>query len=624
LNITNKLGDTDNDGDIDSLFSYGSRSFSIWNATTGQLVYDSSDDMEQITASNSFSVLFNASNSNNTRKDRSDDKGPEPEGVALGTIGNSTYAFIAAERIGGVFVYDVTVPASPVFVTYVNNRSLPSGGPDKGAEGIIFIPQSQSPNGQHLVIAANEVSSTLSIWGIAGCTSPLASSLSVSGSTSSACSASPITLSVATNPTVTYIWSVNGNTISGASSNTYAASTSGSYSVAIIGGSNCATGSLSQSLTINPSPTLSISGSTTMCSGSSVTQTLTGANTYSWNTGSTGSVVSLNPVATTVYTITGVSSASCTTNITRTISVTSMPQLTITPSATNICAGQFVSYLASGASTYSWSNFNTTPTLVITPFITTVYTLTGNNSGCMAQSIFTVNVNPLPVLSISGSSVLCYGSTISQTVTGASSYSWNTGSTASVVVLSPTITTPYTVTGISPNGCSGSVSKNIVVAALPIITVSPSSTLICAGETVTLSANGAITYTWNTGATGVSVVVNPTATTTYTLMGKDNNNCEGTGTYQQIISACTGLNGIAAGNKTFNLFPNPANSEVTIELENSEPVTIQFINSIGEIVFLHKNYTSGQKIKLDVFAKGVYFVTVSDNHHQIIKKLIIE
>lgn len=168
LNVTDKSGDSDNDGDIDTIFCYGSRSFSIWNANTGALVYDSKDDLEQITASNSFSVMFNASNTSATKKDRSDDKGPEPEGVAIGTVGSGIYAFIALERIGGVMVYDITNPNAPVYVTYVNNRLLPANGPDRGSEGIIFIPQSQSPNGDHIVIAANEVSSTLSIWSIPG------------------------------------------------------------------------------------------------------------------------------------------------------------------------------------------------------------------------------------------------------------------------------------------------------------------------------------------------------------------------------------------------------------------------------------------------------------------------
>ena len=216
--------------------------------------------MELITSTNSYSNIFNCSNSNNTRQDRSDDKGPEPEGVAIGQIGSSIYAFIAVERIGGVMVYDVTTPATPTFVTYLNTRNLSSVGGDRGAEGIIFIPQSQSPNRQHIVIAGNEVRSRLSILGIPGCTNPLASSLSVSGNTSSACFKNPPLLSVPSNTAVNYLWSINGNTITGATSNTYAPIVSGNYSVAIIGGTNCLTGSVLQSLTIHPTPALTLAG----------------------------------------------------------------------------------------------------------------------------------------------------------------------------------------------------------------------------------------------------------------------------------------------------------------------------------------------------------------------------
>jgi len=311
LNATNKNGDIDNDGDIDTIYTYGSRSFSIWNANTGNLVYDSKDDMEQITASNSFSVMFNASNTGATKKDRSDDKGPEPEGVTIGTIGANIYAFIAIERIGGVMVYDVTNPNAPVYVTYVNNRSLPSNGPDRGSEGILFIPQSESPNGQHIVIAANEISSTLSIWGIAGCATPISSSLTVNGNTA-ACSGQ-VNLSVPFAPGLTYQWYNNTTAVSGATSNTYAPSTSGNFSVSIAGGANCSTKSLNQNLTINPSPTVSIMASNTIiCVGETVTLTASGASgTYTWTGGSNATSIAVSPSVTTTYTLTGQNTNSC-------------------------------------------------------------------------------------------------------------------------------------------------------------------------------------------------------------------------------------------------------------------------------------------------------------------------
>lgn len=173
LNVTNQLGDTGGDGDFDKLYALGARSFSI-RKSDGTLVYDSGDDIEQITAA-LFPANFNASNTNNNRDDRSDNKGPEPEGLALGKLGDRTYAFIGLERIGGVMVYDVTNPLHPEFQHYVNPRNfgvsttLPDGSSnpaagDLGPEGVLFIPAADSPNGASLLVLANEISGTVSIF----------------------------------------------------------------------------------------------------------------------------------------------------------------------------------------------------------------------------------------------------------------------------------------------------------------------------------------------------------------------------------------------------------------------------------------------------------------------------
>lgn len=165
-------GDTDGDGDYDELHVMGSRSFTIRDAATNTVIYDSKDLFERITANSTItSAFFNASNSAGAAvtKNRSDDKGPEPEGITLGVIGGIHYAFIALERVGGCMVFNVENPTAPVFVTYVNNRTLNGSGPDLGAEGIIFIPATESPNGQNIVILANEVSSTLSIYSASNC-----------------------------------------------------------------------------------------------------------------------------------------------------------------------------------------------------------------------------------------------------------------------------------------------------------------------------------------------------------------------------------------------------------------------------------------------------------------------
>ncbi|MEL7370498.1 MAG: choice-of-anchor I family protein [Myxococcota bacterium] len=166
-------GDDDGDGDIDRLISFGARSFSIWDSTTGALVFDSGHDFERITAVR-LGTDFNADNEENGGDDRSDDKGPEPEGVTVGEVGGRFYAFIGLERVGGIMVYDVTQPESPFFVQYVNNRDFAAdtatleslNGGDLGPEGLTFVPAIDSPSGQALLIVGNEITGTTTIYEI--------------------------------------------------------------------------------------------------------------------------------------------------------------------------------------------------------------------------------------------------------------------------------------------------------------------------------------------------------------------------------------------------------------------------------------------------------------------------
>ncbi|WP_460503099.1 choice-of-anchor I family protein, partial [Hymenobacter agri] len=169
LTVTKSTGDTDGDGDIDQIHAFGGRSFSILNAATGATVYDSGDLLERLTSTDAaFGSLFNASNTTGTptRKNRSDDKGPEPEGVAVGTIRDTTYAFVSMERVGGVAVFNVNDPANPRLVDYLNNRSLTAGTGDLGPEGTVFVSAANSPTGLPLLILANEISSTVAVYGI--------------------------------------------------------------------------------------------------------------------------------------------------------------------------------------------------------------------------------------------------------------------------------------------------------------------------------------------------------------------------------------------------------------------------------------------------------------------------
>jgi hypothetical protein len=167
LTVTNILGDSNNDGEYEALYAYGARSFTIWDSN-GLVVFDSGDDFERISAS-IHGNTFNNNNDENEGDARSANKGPEPEALTIGKVGEKTYAFIGLERMGGIFVYDVTNPYETKFIDYVINRDLTEGGDlmgDNGPEGMAFVDASNSPTGNALVIIGNEVSGTVSVWQI--------------------------------------------------------------------------------------------------------------------------------------------------------------------------------------------------------------------------------------------------------------------------------------------------------------------------------------------------------------------------------------------------------------------------------------------------------------------------
>ncbi|MEQ9443809.1 MAG: choice-of-anchor I family protein [Cyclobacteriaceae bacterium] len=169
LTATLENGDIDGDGDYDRIFTFGSRSFSIWDAY-GNQVFDSGDAFEQITAQ-ALPDYFNSSNDEAEFDSRSDAKGPEPEGVAVGMVNRKLYAFIGLERIGGIMMYDISNPQYPKFAAYVNERNFevdqetPEAG-DIAPEGLLFIAAEDSPSGSPLLVVANEVSGSTSVYAV--------------------------------------------------------------------------------------------------------------------------------------------------------------------------------------------------------------------------------------------------------------------------------------------------------------------------------------------------------------------------------------------------------------------------------------------------------------------------
>lgn len=152
------------DGEFEAIYSFGARSAAIWRGD-GRLVWDSGDQMERRVAAEQ-PEHFNSNHEENNFDNRSDNKGPEPEGVAVGTIRGRTYAFVGLERQGGVMVFDVSRPDDARLIQWANNRDYAADpvGPDSGPEIIRFVPANDSPTRRPLVIVANEVSGTVTFY----------------------------------------------------------------------------------------------------------------------------------------------------------------------------------------------------------------------------------------------------------------------------------------------------------------------------------------------------------------------------------------------------------------------------------------------------------------------------
>ena len=167
LKFVTTEGDTNGDGKYEELYSFGARSFTVWD-TAGNIVFDSGDEFEQVTADR-IPADFNSTNDENDSFDnRSDDKGPEPEGVVIGKVRGQSYAFVGLERVGGIMIYNVTDPTNARFVDYVNNRDFSeedaTQAGDLGPEGLLFIKADESPNGKPMLVVGNEVSGTTTLY----------------------------------------------------------------------------------------------------------------------------------------------------------------------------------------------------------------------------------------------------------------------------------------------------------------------------------------------------------------------------------------------------------------------------------------------------------------------------
>jgi hypothetical protein len=473
-------------------------------------------------------------------------------------------------------------------------------------------------------------------------------SYSVAGSISSNCATvAAITISVdAAPPTITAISSqsavCDGNTVtlsgSGNSSGTYTwtggvsngvpfvPAASGSYTVSA--NNSCGNGTAVTSIQVNPNPTITAGPVINICNGQSTTVTANGASTYTWNPGGlTGASVVVTPTTSIAFQVTGSNQFGCTAGSSQVVLVHANPTVTAGSSATMVCPGGSVTLTSNGSGgTYTWSSGGLTQNTVVFPSATSVYTVTlTNNNGCSAYA--TVNVSVFnPVIAISSPTTVCLGAAVTLTAGPAVSYNWSNGSGFASILVTPSVTTTYSLSALVNTGnvnCTATNSVLITVNPNPSVTASTTRTLVCRNEKGVLNASGASTYQWFTSATGssVSVTYSNVGTFNYTVSGTDANGCSSIAGVQVKVNSCNGLD----ENTTVTLvvYPNPNSGDFTIRA--ASPIRVDVFNALGQrLDVLSLNEDNGFRATLHSVAPGVYFVCGREGNQTVMTKIVVD
>ena len=378
-----------------------------------------------------------------------------------------------------------------------------------------------------------------------------------------------------------------------------------------------------------PNPTLSVSSATTgVCSGNTVAISASGANTYTWNSSQNTASIVVSPTTTSVYTITGSSIPNCNSSATIAITVTQTPVLAVLDLTT--CAGTAATLVAAGANSYSWSNGPSSSMYVVTPTISSTYTLTGANGDCLSTSIASVTLgNALSINANVSPTLICSGQSASISATGGISYTYaatnftatSNGSNASV---SPVSTTIYTISAKS-GSCTGSNTVVVNVNSSPTVTLSTGTqSVFCINSAITLSASGAATYSWSGNAlvSPSITVITPSISGTYTfgVVGTATNGCNNAVVITRTVNLCTAIAQISANTNELTVYPNPFTNELNISgLRGS----IEIYNSLGQLL-IQETVLDYEIVNTTRLAKGIYVMKVfnEDTKHSNSFKLI--
>ncbi|WP_299362287.1 Ig-like domain-containing protein [Winogradskyella sp.] len=314
-----------------------------------------------------------------------------------------------------------------------------------------------------------------------------------------------------------YLWNTGETT----ASITVTPTTTTTYTVVSTAVGGCA--DIEQvTVTIIPEVVADAGEDVTICSGESVTLTATGGSTYLWDTGDTTAEIVVAPNVTTIYTVTVEDDYGYTDTDSVTVTVNETPDITVGDNVA-ILEGETVTLIASGGDNYLWNTGETTASITVTPTTTTTYTVTSSNGNCEDQEQVTVTIIPEVIANAGEDVTICNGETVILSASGGFTYFWNTGETTAEILVSPSVTTTYSVTVEDDYGYTDTDSVTVNVTQMPLLTLTD-DVMIVEGGSIDLVVSGAETYLWSTGETSSSITVNPIVTTTYTVTGT-NGNC---------------------------------------------------------------------------------------------------
>jgi hypothetical protein len=247
------------------------------------------------------------------------------------------------------------------------------------------------------------------------------------------------------------------------------------------------------------------------------------------------------------------------------------------------------------------------------------YTSTALINGDVSSSIFINGENNFELTASASSSSICIGASVTLFGSGATTYTWSNGVTNGLA-FNPVETTSYSLVGSDSNGCQDTTSISISVFPLPDVTANSSSSIVCLGQSVTLSGSGAASYSWSDSVVDAESFV-PTMTTTYFLTGTDLNNCSNTDSIIITIDLCNGISDI--NDNLFLVYPNPSDDFVTIQIgSNFVNSNYRILNNEGKMMLNGTLNSIETKIDLSGLKPGVYLFCFGEDYYEKIKLLV--